>query len=98
MSFKYTNQSDFALKDISLDISSGMSLGIIGKSGSGKSTLVDLLLGFLNTYDGEITINELSFKKNLDSWKNTVAYLPQEVFIINDSLEANIALGETKVI
>ena len=97
VSFKYTNQSDFALKDISLDISSGMSLGIIGKSGSGKSTLVDLLLGFLNTYDGEITINELSFKENLDSWKNTVAYLPQEVFIINDSLEANIALGETMV-
>ena len=97
MSFKYRNQTDFALKDISLEISSGMSLGIIGKSGSGKSTLADLLLGFLNTYDGGITINELSFEKNLDAWKNTVAYLPQEVFIINDSLETNIALGETKI-
>lgn len=97
VSFKYRNQTDFALKDISLEISSGMSLGIIGKSGSGKSTLADLLLGFLNTYDGGITINELSFEKNLDAWKNTVAYLPQEVFIINDSLETNIALGETKI-
>lgn len=97
VSFKYVNQSEFALKDISLDISSGMSLGIIGKSGSGKSTLVDLLLGFLNPYDGKILINEVLFENTLDAWKNTVAYLPQEVFIINDSLEANIALGEKEI-
>ena len=97
VSFKYVNQSEFALKDISLDISSGMSLGIIGKSGSGKSTLADLLLGFLNPYDGKILLNETPFEDILDVWKNTVAYLPQEVFITNDSLEANIAIGEKKI-
>ena len=97
VSFKYENHNEFVLKDISLDITSGMSLGIIGKSGSGKSTLVDLLLGFLNPHEGKIQINGMPFSKTLGLWKNTVAYLPQEVFIINDSLESNIALGEKKI-
>lgn len=97
VSFKYKNQTKFAIEDISLNIKQGMSVGIIGESGSGKTTLLDILLGILEPKEGKIFLNNDSSNTNLDIWRDSIAYLPQEVFISDDSLKQNIALGEKEI-
>lgn len=86
-----------ALSSISIDIKAGESIGIIGSSGSGKSTLVDVLLGFLDPEKGRVVFNgETLTKSNLNKWLREVAYLPQSIFIIDDTLKRNVALGSNK--
>jgi len=94
VSFRYPNATYDSLKNISLEISAGESIGLIGQTGSGKTTLVDLLLGFLSPYAGEVSFNERPMKSSLDEWRSNVAYLPQEIFLIDDTLRCNVALGE----
>lgn len=94
MGFKYGTQ--IILENINLKIKNGDAVGIIGKSGSGKTTLIDILLGLHLPKSGRVTINGYDVEKVLSSWKNQVAYLPQEVFLIDDTLESNIALGVLK--
>ena len=93
VSFRYPNATFDALKDISLKISIGESIGIIGPTGSGKTTLVDLLVGLLSPQKGEITYNEMPMSLSLSEWRSHVAYLPQQSFLIDDTLRNNIALG-----
>jgi len=93
ISFYYENPSLKSLKNISLKISSGESIGFIGKSGAGKTTLIDVLLGLLKPQSGSITYNEVSLENSLDTWLSNVAYLPQQTFLIDDTLQRNIALG-----
>ena len=91
--FSYNTQNSKALKDINLNISKGSFIGIIGKSGSGKSTLINLLLGLLEPTDGEILIDSLSLKNNIRGWQNRIGYVPQDIFLIDDTLQNNIAFG-----
>ena len=93
VSFTYSGSLEFALKNVSIELNSGESIGLIGPSGSGKTTLVDLLLGLLVPTDGKITYNGEVLEKNTEHLQSNVAYLPQDAFLIDDSLKNNIALG-----
>ncbi len=91
--FSYNVHNSKALKDINLHISKGACIGIIGKSGSGKSTLINLLLGLLEPTDGEILIDNFDLKNNIRGWQNHIGYVPQDIFLIDDTLRNNIAFG-----
>jgi ATP-binding cassette, subfamily B, bacterial PglK len=93
ISFRYPGISEDALKKVSLEIKSGESIGLIGTSGSGKTTMVDVLLGLLEPHEGETLYNDRSIKESLGEWLSHVAYLPQQVFLIDDTLRNNVALG-----
>ena len=91
--FSYPKTKQHALNGISLDIHANDSIGLIGSSGSGKTTLVDMLLGLLEPKSGEILFNGRPLNSCLDNLRSQVAYLPQEVFLIDDTLRKNVALG-----
>ena len=95
--FTYPSASVPSLNDIHLRIAKGESIGLMGHSGSGKTTLVDVLLGLLEPQEGRILFNGAPVKDSLASWRGLVAYLPQNIFLIDDTLANNIALGETRI-
>ncbi|MDC1425040.1 ABC transporter ATP-binding protein/permease [Oceanospirillaceae bacterium] len=92
--FQYPTSNQLAINDVSLKIRAGESIGIIGPSGSGKTTMVDILLGLLEPQDGELLYNGQLMKEDLASWRSHVAYLPQEIFLIDNTLRKNVALGQ----
>jgi len=91
--FKYPNTNDWVLSDLNLALKKGEAIGIIGASGSGKTTLADIMLGLLDPQEGECRINGQLLNSNKRHWWRQVAYLPQRVFILDDTLRRNIALG-----
>jgi ABC-type bacteriocin/lantibiotic exporter with double-glycine peptidase domain len=94
INYRYTKSSPLVLKDVSIKIKLGDSIGIIGTSGSGKTTLLDVILGLLEPQDGEIIFNGKKVSSDiLIGWRSQCAYLPQEVFLIDNSIRRNVALG-----
>ncbi|OGT36303.1 MAG: hypothetical protein A3F11_10890 [Gammaproteobacteria bacterium RIFCSPHIGHO2_12_FULL_37_14] len=92
LSFHYPNRKIHALRNINLTFHKGQSVGIIGASGAGKSTLINVLLGFLEPQEGKILIDEQAIT-NMREWTNNFAYIPQEIFLLDDTIKNNIALG-----
>lgn len=93
VTFRHSTNS-FALDGLSLKIHRGEHIGISGPSGSGKSTLVDLILGLLDPDQGEIRLDGQSFDAIRQcSWQASLAHVPQAIFLANDSIAANIAMG-----
>lgn len=93
VSYSYPNTSESSLKDISLAIKKGESIGLIGKSGAGKTTLVDVILGLLTPENGDIKLDGQSIYNDLRTWQNIVGYIPQSIFLTDDTIERNIAFG-----
>lgn len=93
VSFRYPGSNQDALKNVSLTIKAGESIGIIGPSGSGKTTLVDLLLGLLVQTNGKVFYNGKELCNELIPLQAQVAYLPQQVFILDSTLRENVAIG-----
>ncbi len=93
LNFRYPNRSTYALKDINLFIKAGESIGFVGISGSGKTTLLDVLLGLIKPSSGSIKFNDVPLEDSLSEWLSNTAYIPQVVFLMDDSLKKNIALG-----
>ena len=91
--FRYTSKSKLVLENISLEIKKGDTVGFIGPSGSGKSTLIDLLLGLLEPEHGEIVIDNMPLKIYYRAWQNKIGYVPQSIYLANDSLRSNVAFG-----
>ena len=91
--YKYPNAANNALNEITLTIKKGQSIGLIGKSGSGKTTLVDVLMGLLTPKGGDILLDGVSVYPQLRAWQNLIGYVPQSIFLIDDTLERNIAFG-----
>lgn len=91
--FSYPCSKYKALDNISLEINAGESIGFIGASGSGKTTLLDTLLGLLKPQKGWIKHNGEDITNALKKWQEQVAYIPQQVFLVDDTLRRNIALG-----
>ena len=82
-----------ALDQISLRLQEGETVGFIGPSGAGKTTLVDLILGLLKPSKGSLLYNGEELKGSLSGWQSQIAYLPQQVFLIDNTLRNNVALG-----
>ncbi len=93
VSFSYGRDS-FGLSDVSLKIEHGSRVGVIGTTGSGKITLLDLLMGLLEPTDGEILIDgRLLDGETRPLWQAQLAHVPQSIYLIDDSIAANIAFG-----
>ena len=92
--FKYKGSNNYIFKDASFSINRGDTISIIGPSGSGKTTLVDIILGFLKIEKGSISYNNIIVSNDLSFFRSKVAYLPQKVFLTDDSIKNNVALGK----
>ena len=93
VSFKYSGSDKLILDNLNFTIEAGSIVGIIGESGSGKTTLINLLLGLLKPTDGEINIDNDDMLKNLPAWQNHIGYVPQDVYLVDDTIKKNIAFA-----
>lgn len=94
VTFRFSNGSKDIVSNLCLKISVGETVGIVGQTGSGKTTLIDLLVGLLDPTSGEILVDGTPLNKaRRKSWMTKIAYVPQQVFLADDTVEANIALG-----
>lgn len=93
VSFTYPNTTRKVLNDISLTIEKGEYIGIIGETGSGKSTLIDTILGLLRPEEGS-TLIDSKYPVNSYQWHQLIGYVPQSIYLIDDTIEANIIFGE----
>jgi ABC-type multidrug transport system fused ATPase/permease subunit len=92
--YNYPNSSTEVIKDISLSIAARSTIGIVGHTGSGKTTIVDIILGLLEPKKGTLEIdNTIINKENSRSWQRIVGYVPQQIYIADDTVAANIAFG-----
>lgn len=89
----YPNAETLTLKNVTFTINRGESVGFIGPSGAGKSTLIDILLGLLLPNSGEVCVDGINVKTNLRSWQNHIGYVPQTIFLTDDTLRRNVAFG-----
>lgn len=95
MSYRYPGAEKDALSDVSIEIPSNNIIGIIGSTGSGKTTIVDVILGLLNSDQGELCIDGVKIhEKNVRQWQRCIGYVPQHITLLDESISANIALGQ----
>jgi ABC-type multidrug transport system fused ATPase/permease subunit len=93
VTFRYPGAAAPALSDVSLEISQGGSVGFIGATGAGKSTLVDTLLGLLAPDAGRVTVDGEDIQGNPRGWQDQIGYVPQSIFLTDDTLRRNVAFG-----
>jgi len=93
VSYRYPSGHTAALYDVSLEVPHGKSVGIIGGSGAGKSTLVDVILGLLSPATGRVTVDGVDIATNVRGWQDTIGYVPQTIYLCDDTLRRNVAFG-----
>ena len=93
ISYQYSKNGPEILKSIDLDINKGECIGIKGETGSGKSTLLDIILGLLKPTKGEIFVDDISISENINEWRGMISHVPQDIYLIDDSIINNITFG-----
>ena len=94
VSFQYPSKNELVLKNINFNIPAKSVVGLVGPSGAGKSTIVDLVLGLIMPTKGSVLIDGLTLdKSSLRSWQDCVGYVPQSIFLSDNTIAANVALG-----
>ena len=93
LTFNYEGIADSVLNDVNVQIRNGEAVGFVGQSGSGKSTLIDIMLGLLEPQSGSVLINGQTVENVKQSWQKQIGYIPQTIFLMDDSLRRNIAIG-----
>ena len=93
ITFQYPDGDKNIFTDAHMIVPKGKSVGIIGTSGAGKSTIVDILLGLLHAQEGEITCDGVDIFKNYESWLAQIGYIPQAIYLVDESIRENIAFG-----
>lgn len=93
ISFTYPNTEKPILTDAHMEVKKGQSVGIMGPSGAGKSTVVDILLGLLHAQQGTITCDGKNIFDDYASWLSQIGYIPQSIYLIDESIRDNIAFG-----
>lgn len=92
--YEYPNSSNKILKDINLIIQARSTVGFVGKTGSGKTTIIDIILGLLDLKKGSLKIDGIELNKNnIRSWQKSIGYVPQNIYLSDDTIAANIAFG-----
>ena len=94
INYSYPNTSRTALKNINFSIQARSTVGLVGATGSGKTTTVDIILGLLIPQKGTLEVDDKVIdKNNLKAWQRSIGYVPQQIFLSDDSIAANIAFG-----
>ncbi len=91
--YKYPNSKKDILDKAEMVIPAGKSVGVIGASGAGKTTVVDLVLGLLKPLSGKVLCDGVDVMQNYVAWLDMIGYIPQNIFMIDDSIRANVAFG-----
>jgi len=93
---KYDGRNKMILSDVSLKIPFGSFVGFVGESGVGKSTLVNIIIGLLKPSNGTVKIDGVDIQNNLDQWLKKIGYVPQNIYLTDDTLQNNVAFGLNK--
>ena len=93
VTYAYPGAPAPALTGVTLAIQKGESVGFVGSSGAGKSTLVDVILGLLKPDAGAVTVDGQDIQQNLRNWQNQIGYVPQSIYLTDDTLRRNVAFG-----
>ena len=93
LSFSYESSKNKVIENLNLEINKGEFVGFKGKSGAGKSTLIDLMVGILKPQSGKILADDVNINELNEIWRNKIGYVPQNVFLIDDTIKKNICLG-----
>ena len=93
LGYSYPGQEGHALRDVSLSIPKHSSVGFVGPSGAGKTTVVDILLGLLDPTEGRVLVDGVDIQENMGSWQSKIGYIPQDIFLTDDSVRRNVAFG-----
>ena len=93
VTFRYEGRAEPVLENVDMEIPVGSSVGIVGPSGAGKTTLVDVLLGLLEPQEGSVCADGVRIGRCRDSYLKEIAYIPQNVFLLNDTIRSNVAFG-----
>ncbi len=93
ITYAYPNTEKNIFTDAHMEVKKGQSVGIMGPSGAGKSTIVDILLGLLHVQAGTITCDGVNIFDNYADWLSKIGYIPQSIYLIDESIRDNIAFG-----
>ena len=94
ISFSYPGQSEHVIKDLNITIKKKTMVGFAGATGSGKTTIIDIILGLLKPTEGELCVGDVKINaSNMSQWQSKLGYVPQDIFLTDESIANNIALG-----
>jgi ATP-binding cassette, subfamily B, bacterial PglK len=93
VSYTYPGSTELALRELSLVVQRGESVGFVGSSGAGKSTLVDVILGLLPATGGEVKVDGRNIQHALRDWQDQIGYVPQIIYLTDDTVMRNVAFG-----
>ncbi|MCC5908768.1 MAG: ABC transporter ATP-binding protein [Balneolaceae bacterium] len=91
--FEYPNSEEHAVNGVSLSIPKGSAIAFVGPSGAGKTTIVDIILGLLSPKSGSVEVDGTNIQDNLKGWMMNIGYIPQSIYLLDDRISRNIALG-----
>jgi ABC-type multidrug transport system fused ATPase/permease subunit len=96
ISYNYPHSDNAVIKNLNLSIKANTTVGFVGSTGSGKTTLVDIILGLLPVNNGSFSIDGVSVdSNNVSNWQKNIGYVPQEIYLADDTVARNIAFGIT---
>ncbi|MCQ2523348.1 MAG: ABC transporter ATP-binding protein/permease [Lachnospiraceae bacterium] len=93
VSFKYPEASDYVFENVNFDIKQNEMVGFIGPSGAGKTTIIDLILGVLAPNKGIIAVDGKDINNHLVEWHNSIGYIPQTIYLMDDTILENVVFG-----
>lgn len=94
MTFQYPDTEEAVLKNVNVTIPKNASVAFIGPSGAGKTTMVDLILGVLKPKEGRIAVDGMDIKESYRGWHEKIGYIPQTIYMLDDTIRNNIAFGQ----
>lgn len=93
VTFKYPEAVEPVLVNAQIQIEPGQSVGIVGSSGAGKTTVVDIMLGLLEPQSGQVLVDDQDITTDMVGWHQYLAYIPQSIFLMDDTIRENVAFG-----
>lgn len=93
LSFKYPENDKWILENVELEIPKNTSVAFVGSSGAGKTTAADVILGLLEPQSGKVTIDGMDIKEHMHAWHSCIGYIPQTIYLMDDTIRANITFG-----